>query len=93
MANDISKLIDLEGLSTYKGLSDSAYEQKSIALTYQEYSILPTATKNNGTSYYIEDSIGVYPNGDVNVKGTITCSQFIIPINPELLLQQKVQFG
>ena len=69
MADPIT-LIDLVGLSTYTGF----VEQKSVPITWSAYQALPTAQKNNGTSYYITDKGVIYKNsteygaGEANVQ-------------------------
>ena len=83
MADPIT-LIDLVGLSTYTGF----VEQKSVPITWANYQALPTAQKNNGTSYYITDKGVIYKNstaygeGEANVQAdwdqtTTTAADYI----------------
>ena len=56
MPSALSPIINLDNLDDYKTLSDQAYEQKTVTISYTDYLALPTETKNNGTTYYVPDA-------------------------------------
>lgn len=78
MANDITKLIDLEGLSTYKGLSDQAHEPHAITISWNDYQALTPTEKNNGKTYYVVDAPTGLPDLGSMIfvlTGTLTAGQ------------------
>ena len=78
MANDITKLIDLENLSTYKGYSDTAYEPHATTISWAQYQALTPEQKSNGNTYYIPDAPTGLPDLGSMIfvlTGTLTAGQ------------------